>query len=270
MFRFSPTQLRCTRAREWVSRVLDDDLDEARRLQLASHLVDCPDCRQHQAVLERGQAALRTTLAEPSENFEWKVQLGIQRALRDAARGSERATGSFWRPALASAAGVAALVVGLGSFWLLDGDAPRSTDQRAFGGGSPALVAGAPASTSTPVTPDLSGAIPGRVFEFDASRDGFGIRTVSRTTSDPRFSGDLYAPVRDAGRVDLESDHGRWISPDGSIGIQWMRGNPHGALQLRGHGVQVLNLQLRGSTLPSARLESDSPAESTLSAASQR
>lgn len=268
MFRSSLNQLRCSRAREWVSLALDDQLDEAGRVQLASHLMECEDCRQHQALLERGSAALRSHWAEPSENFEWRVQLGIQRALRDAAVGPQRVAGSFWRPALASAAGVAALVVGLGSFLLLDSNPPQGLADRA-----PSAVQRPTASTmaNLPVdaaVPDLSGAVPGKVFEFDATRDGFGIRTVSRTTADPRFSGDLYETVRDGRQRGNVPDTGAWVRLGGQDTFHWRRITSSGPL--RGQGVQVLNLRLRGSTLPTARSESDSSMESMLPVASPR
>lgn len=268
MFRSSLNQLRCSRAREWVSLALDDQLDEAGRIQLASHLVECADCRQHQMVLEHGSTALRSNLAEPSENFEWRVQLGIQRALRDAAVGSQRASGSFWRPALASAAGVAALVVGLGSFWLLDANvAPGGSDPVRSAAQRPAasVVASLPDDAAAP---DLSGAVPGKVFEFDATRDGFGIRTVSRTTADPRFSGDLYETVRDGRRVGSVADAEGWIRLGAHEGIQWRRITSSGPL--RGRSVQVLNLRLSGSTLPTVRSESDSSMEAVLPVASPR
>jgi hypothetical protein len=272
MFPSFPNASGCSRARELVSLGLDDLLDEVQRIELTAHLGQCEDCLKHQEVLERGRAALQNVLAEPSENFEWKVQLGIQRALRERAAAAERPTGSFWRPALASAAAVAALVVGLGSWWLPDGAVqPRSVSAPALGNAVPLGSSLVIDTEAADVVPDLSGAIPGRVFEMDATRDGFGIRTVSRTSIDPRFAGDLYEPMRDVrDRSWLEGAPapGGTVLFRGHISTPW---NPTARTwQIRSDGVQVLNLQLRGSTLPAAREAAGALPESTASVAGPR
>ena len=126
----------CRRARTWISRALDDDLGEAERVRLGEHIGVCSECRRHQDVLEQGRHWMRSAEAEPSENFEWKVQLGIQKALRERAA---EATGaaivgespSFWRPALASAVAMTVLVVGMGA-WLLPGSG-TGTGRRSSG-----------------------------------------------------------------------------------------------------------------------------------------
>ena len=104
--------MRCNKAREYISDALDERLDEVRGLELSTHLGGCPDCLQHQSLLERARPLLQQDLVEPSENFEWKVQLKIQQALREKAAPAETAAGwRFWRPALASATSVAAVVL---------------------------------------------------------------------------------------------------------------------------------------------------------------
>ena len=263
MFRLPQTNLRCSRAREWVGLSMDEELDEVQRVRLAAHLADCPDCRRHESILRQGREALRGQMAEPSENFEWKVQLGIQRALRERAAGAEAPRASFWRPALASAAAVALLVVGAGALWLgAEGPAVPGT------GPVPASPTLARTSGDTePAQPDLSGGVRGRVFEIDATREGFGIRTVSRTTSDPRFTGDLYGPVRPRSSASLRGLVGRGTEglPEG---IPTREGVLYHEWRIGEDGVPVLNLRLRGSTVP-ARDASDAgrraAAESTLS-----
>lgn len=189
--------MRCRKSREFVSLALDDLLDEADRLALTEHLGACPRCRRHEAVLLRGRQALRSVEPELSENFEWKVQLGIQKAMRERAasryRLPEGTRRPFWRPALASAVAVAALVVLVGAPLL------RAPDG-APGSGSPSPLAGS-------ATPDLSGAVRVSPLDIDVTRPGFGIRTVgtSLPVLDPRlgsdsFEADRIRPVFDAGR----------------------------------------------------------------------
>ena len=170
--------MRCSNARELISDALDARLDESRGIKLTRHLDGCVDCEQHQAVLERGHALLRAGLVETSDNFEWKVQLKIQQALREKVAVREPVSGwSFWRPALASAAGVAMVVVFGGGLFLAQ-DA-RSPVADLSGASAPGLVAESSVSSPSPVEPDLSGGVRRQPLKINTASGGFGIRTVA-------------------------------------------------------------------------------------------
>jgi len=109
--------MRCRQAQELLSLVLDEAAGEYDRNRLELHLDDCADCRAHRDVLVRGTEVLRSApMVEPSENFEWKVQLGIQRALRDSStlREPDARPRRLWWTAATSAAVAAAIILGLG------------------------------------------------------------------------------------------------------------------------------------------------------------
>ena len=245
----SPTRFAaCQRARAWISRALDDDLDEATSLRLGEHVAGCTECRRHQEVLEQGRVMLRSAEAEPSENFEWKVQLGIQRALRERAAGDVVPTPNvgFWRPAVASAAVVAVTVVGLGLAFL-PGNGPTNTT-------SPTI--GDPWAANGQIEPDLSGGVPAVPIEFDAISSNFGIRTVGGSTAtDVRFQGDLHEQVRDANRRVRPSVGSAIPGSDLPASGYW---HPHPWGRSTTPDVQVLQLRYFGSRLPSATASGDS------------
>ncbi len=228
--------MRCRHARELISLSLDGVLEAPDRVRLLAHLGECRDCQRHREVLERGQQALRTALVEPSENFEWKVQLGIQRALRErVAAGAVERGAPFWRPALVSAASVALLVFGIGSAVLLRG--PGTQAPRAVPMDSPARLA-----ESTPVSPDLSGAVRGTPLRVDALSSDFGIRAVGAGTPDvdPRFRGQLFPRSGRAAEVL------RVVPEAVSIPVLFTQG-------LRGDGTPVLHGWRVRATLPRTR-----------------
>jgi hypothetical protein len=251
----------CRRARSWISRALDDDLGETERVRLSEHIGACTECRRHQEVLEQGRRWMQAAEAEPSENFEWKVQLGIQKALRErAAEGSDGAVvggvPSFWRPALASAAAVAVLVVMVGT-WVLSGSEGPVPPTSGSGTG-PADPIGGVARTTAPVSddePDLSGAVPGTPFEFGYENDRFGVRMVGG----PGFSGDVYAPMRQE-RQALWPTLPR--SMQSTIMHHLFRSGHAGGPAHR--DVQGLNLPMRRSTLPAADVGDSNVAGSTV------
>jgi hypothetical protein len=171
--------MRCSKARERISDALDARLDERGGLDLSRHLDDCPDCRQHQVVLEQGQTLLRQDLIEPSDNFEWKVQLKIQQALREKAAVNEPVSGwRFWRPALASASGVALVVLVAGGLLLTWSD-PVSGPVAPAPGMNIAAEQSLQAQPEGESEPDLSGAVRGQPLRINAASGGFGIRTVA-------------------------------------------------------------------------------------------
>lgn len=171
--------MRCSKARAYISDALDSRLDERHALDLSGHLDDCPDCLRHQQLLTDARVLLRQEEAVPSENFEWKVQLKIQQALREKAADPEPVRGwGFWRPALASAAGVAVVVLVAGGLILSPptGQSP-ATGPAAPGSGmrlAESQVADPPAAK-----PDLSGGVRRQPLHINATSSGFGIRTVA-------------------------------------------------------------------------------------------
>jgi hypothetical protein len=111
--------MRCQHANKLISLALDQPLSEYDRQALASHLQQCSECARHEAILTRGREILQKTVVEPPENFEWKVQLGIQKALRAGARQElPRRSHRFWLPLGVSATVATALVVVVGSLWI--------------------------------------------------------------------------------------------------------------------------------------------------------
>ncbi len=171
--------MRCPKSRELISTAFDAELSEHDRCELVEHLATCEDCRTHHAVLEKGQTLLAEGLVDPPENFEWKVQLGIQRALRERATEVESTTfgWGFWGRTAATATTMAALVLLVGSF-LMRGSEVHAPGMASGEGGPAALVASLPEEGSA-AAPDLSGARPVTDFEVDAFRSGYGIRTVA-------------------------------------------------------------------------------------------
>lgn len=179
--------MRCSKAREFISDALDSRLDERRGIELSGHLADCSDCRRHQSILEEAGPLLRENLLEPADNFEWKVQLKIQQALREQAAAPEPVGGwAFWRPAMASASGVAAVVLLVGGFILSrPGPQPAGLDLARSSVGAAQLAEATPsrmvpeALAEVGAEPDLSGAVRVSPLRVNAGSDGFGIRTVA-------------------------------------------------------------------------------------------
>jgi hypothetical protein len=77
--------MRCSKAREFLSRHLDDHLAPAETGELDRHLDGCDACRTYRADLLIGQRLLAATEPELPENFDWKLQLRLNQTLREAA-----------------------------------------------------------------------------------------------------------------------------------------------------------------------------------------
>ncbi len=77
--------MRCSKARGYLSRHLDDSLPPVETGELDRHLDDCGDCRVYREDLRIGQRLLAATEPELPENFDWKLQLQLNRTLRKAA-----------------------------------------------------------------------------------------------------------------------------------------------------------------------------------------
>lgn len=121
--------MRCSKAHINISAAMDGELDQAGCAELARHLESCPDCIRYQEDLEQCRVLLRDSECAPSAQFEWKVQLGISRALREgAAAQTVESSGRFWLPAGATALVTAAMVLAVGLWWL-GGELPLNSDQ---------------------------------------------------------------------------------------------------------------------------------------------
>lgn len=243
--------MRCNKAREWISDSLDARLDESKGLELSEHLADCPDCRTHQTVLEQGQAMLRQEMVEPSENFEWKVQLKIQQALRDKAVSEEPLTGwRFWRPALASATGVALLVVVAGGL-LLTSDDPTRPQALTSPAADFAQADADPAASleeADLAEADLSGAVRSQPLQVNAASGGFGIRTVADqgfVNTSPFPDPPRRVPVRWVQQGDGQAIEVREVyGADGTLHYMVQRrvGSHGGNLKLELHGYRFREL----------------------------
>jgi hypothetical protein len=77
--------MRCNKAREFVNRELDAILPPDATGDLLDHLDACADCRTYREDLLVGQRLLKATEPALPDNFEWKLQLKLNRALQEAA-----------------------------------------------------------------------------------------------------------------------------------------------------------------------------------------
>ena len=77
--------MRCKKAREYVNQDLDAILPPDATGKLQDHLDACDDCRTYREDLLVGQRLFAATEPTLSENFEWKLQLRLNRALQEAA-----------------------------------------------------------------------------------------------------------------------------------------------------------------------------------------
>jgi hypothetical protein len=238
--------MRCSKAREYISDALDERLDERRGLQLAAHLESCDDCLRHQNILQRSQAILAREMVEPADNFEWKVQLKIQQALREKAAPREPIQGwAFWRPTLVSAVSVALVVVAAGGLLLREGGPANSVRPLAESVRTQPV-----ASSVAEAEPDLSGGVRTQPLRINAANGGFGIRTVADVAVDDQLPfGELHPRWRQQGGGEELNVH-RMLTEDGV---------PHFVVErrvlYRGRG---LNLQQHRSRLQEFRGVADS------------
>lgn len=77
--------MRCNKAREYLSNDLDAQLPPDVAGSLREHLDACTACREHQEDLLVGRRLLAATAPELPENFDWKLQLRLNQALRQRA-----------------------------------------------------------------------------------------------------------------------------------------------------------------------------------------
>lgn len=117
--------MKCTQAKLFISWAMDEPLPEYERARLEIHLQGCGPCVSYRTQLLAGRELFARAMAAPSDNFEWKVQLKIQQALREAAaRGiPSRERPRFWLPVGLTAATTALAVLVVGGLVLLEPDA---------------------------------------------------------------------------------------------------------------------------------------------------
>lgn len=77
--------MRCSKAQSYLSQELDEQLPADVTGDLDRHLDTCAACREYRADLAVGQRLLAAAEPELPDNFEWKLQLRLNQALRESA-----------------------------------------------------------------------------------------------------------------------------------------------------------------------------------------
>lgn len=77
--------MRCSKAQEYLSLEMDGVLPPAVTTSLQEHLDACGDCRAYRGDLQLGRRLLTATEPSLSDNFEWKLQLRLNQALKETA-----------------------------------------------------------------------------------------------------------------------------------------------------------------------------------------
>lgn len=97
--------MKCNRFQQWISQEMDGQLAPEHVTPLAEHLQSCDECRGFRHDLQVGVRILRATEPTLGDDFDWKLQLRLSRAMRDAARQSHpwQDAPSRWRPWLTRA-----------------------------------------------------------------------------------------------------------------------------------------------------------------------
>jgi hypothetical protein len=78
--------MRCKQVQGWIGLESDGQLAPDKVPHLEMHLEVCSGCRTYRADLQLGRRLLCATDADPAEGFEWRLQLRLNNALKDAAR----------------------------------------------------------------------------------------------------------------------------------------------------------------------------------------
>lgn len=92
--------MKCHRIQQWISEEIDGQLAPEHVAPLAEHLQSCEECRTFGEDLRIGTRMLHATEPTLPDDFDWKLQLRLSRAMRDAARHSHpwQEAPSRWRP----------------------------------------------------------------------------------------------------------------------------------------------------------------------------
>lgn len=80
--------MKCNKTQQWLNLQIDGQLEAERVPMLQAHLAVCGDCRQYRDDLLLAQRLLRADVAALPENFDWKLQLRLNQAMREAVRTS--------------------------------------------------------------------------------------------------------------------------------------------------------------------------------------
>lgn len=78
--------MRCKQVQNWIGLESDGQLAPDKVPHLEAHLEACPGCRAYRGDLSLGRRLLVATDAAPAEGFEWRLQLRLNNALKEAAR----------------------------------------------------------------------------------------------------------------------------------------------------------------------------------------
>jgi len=98
--------MKCGKVQEWISQEMDGQLAAEHVAPLAEHLEICASCREFRDELRVGLRMLHATDPVLPDNFDWKLQLRLSRAMREAARDATypwSREGAGWRRWLARA-----------------------------------------------------------------------------------------------------------------------------------------------------------------------
>lgn len=104
--------MKCSKFQEQISLEMDGQLAPEHVPALQRHLETCPECRAYREDLMIGLRMLNATEPELPDNFDWKLQLRLSQAMREAARDTSypwQEVAGGWRRWLGRA-GVAAAV----------------------------------------------------------------------------------------------------------------------------------------------------------------
>jgi hypothetical protein len=78
--------MKCNKAQEWISLQMDGQLSAERVSILNEHLGRCEACRIYCDDLMLGRRLFAATEPSPPDNFDWKLQLRLNQAMREVAR----------------------------------------------------------------------------------------------------------------------------------------------------------------------------------------
>ena len=77
--------MRCNKARDYISQEMDEHLPPDVTVDLAEHLDSCADCLEYREDLLFGRRAMNATVPDLPDNFDWKLQLKLNRTLQHTA-----------------------------------------------------------------------------------------------------------------------------------------------------------------------------------------
>ncbi len=76
--------MRCSKARQYLSLAIDEQLPPAETRELDEHLDRCGECREYRNDLMVGRRLLSATGPTLSDNFDWRLQLKLTQTLQQA------------------------------------------------------------------------------------------------------------------------------------------------------------------------------------------